>query len=47
MLGQAELDDLLSQRDRLNQQLQMMFDEQTDPWGIKVSAVEVKQVDLP
>jgi regulator of protease activity HflC (stomatin/prohibitin superfamily) len=47
VLGQAELDDLLAQRDRLNQQLQQILDEQTGPWGIKVSAVEVKQVDLP
>jgi regulator of protease activity HflC (stomatin/prohibitin superfamily) len=47
ILGQAELDDLLSERDRLNQQLQQILDNQTDPWGIKVSAVEVKHVDLP
>jgi len=47
VLGQAELDDLLSERDRLNQQLQQILDNQTDPWGIKVSAVEVKHVDLP
>jgi len=47
ILGQAELDDLLSQRDQLNQQLQHILDTQTDPWGIKVSAVEVKHVDLP
>jgi regulator of protease activity HflC (stomatin/prohibitin superfamily) len=47
VLGQAELDDLLAQRDRLNQQLQQILDTQTDPWGIKVSAVEVKHVDLP
>ena len=47
VLGQAELDDLLSQRDRLNQQLQKILDHQTDPWGIKVSSVEVKHVDLP
>jgi regulator of protease activity HflC (stomatin/prohibitin superfamily) len=47
VLGQVELDDLLSQRDRLNQQLQHILDQQTDPWGIKVSAVEVKHVDLP
>jgi regulator of protease activity HflC (stomatin/prohibitin superfamily) len=47
VLGQAELDDLLAQRDRLNQQLQQILDEHTDPWGIKVSAVEVKHVDLP
>jgi regulator of protease activity HflC (stomatin/prohibitin superfamily) len=47
VLGQAELDDLLAQRDQLNQQLQKILDTQTDPWGIKVSAVEVKHVDLP
>jgi regulator of protease activity HflC (stomatin/prohibitin superfamily) len=47
VLGQAELDDLLAQRDRLNQQLQKILDHQTDPWGIKVSSVEVKHVDLP
>jgi regulator of protease activity HflC (stomatin/prohibitin superfamily) len=47
ILGQAELDDLLAERDRLNQQLQTILDAQTDPWGIKVSAVEVKHVDLP
>ncbi len=47
VLGQAELDDLLSQRDRLNQQLTKILDHETEPWGIKVSAVEVKNVDLP
>ena len=47
VLGQAELDDLLAQRERLNQELQQILDHQTDPWGIKVSAVEVKHVDLP
>ena len=47
VLGQAQLDDLLAERDRLNQQLQQILDHQTDPWGIKVSAVEVKHVDLP
>jgi regulator of protease activity HflC (stomatin/prohibitin superfamily) len=47
ILGQAELDDLLAERDRLNTQLQQILDTQTDPWGIKVSAVEVKHVDLP
>jgi regulator of protease activity HflC (stomatin/prohibitin superfamily) len=47
VLGQAELDDLLAERDRLNQQLQQILDSQTDPWGIKVSAVEVKHFDLP
>src|SRR6185295_1802809 len=47
VLGQAELDDLLSERDKLNVQLQEMIDRHTDPWGIKVSMVEVKNVDLP
>ena len=47
VLGQAELDDLLASRERLNQELQRILDNQTDPWGIKVSAVEVKHVDLP
>jgi len=47
VLGTAELDDLLSQRDRLNQQLTRILDTETEPWGIKVSAVEVKNVDLP
>jgi regulator of protease activity HflC (stomatin/prohibitin superfamily) len=47
VLGQVELDDLLSQRERLNQDLQHILDSRTDPWGIKVSAVEVKHVDLP
>jgi regulator of protease activity HflC (stomatin/prohibitin superfamily) len=47
VLGQAELDELLADRDRLNAQLQQILDHQTDPWGIKVSAVEVKHVDLP
>ena len=47
VLGQVELDDLLSERDRLNVQLQQILDQHTDPWGIKVSSVEVKHVDLP
>jgi len=47
VLGQVELDDLLSERDRLNVQLQQILDQRTDPWGIKVSSVEVKHVDLP
>lgn len=47
VLGQAELDELLAARERLNQELQHILDTQTDPWGIKVSAVEVKHVDLP
>ena len=47
VLGQAELDELLSEREKLNDQLQEIIDSQTDPWGIKVSMVEVKHVDLP
>jgi len=47
IIGQAELDDLLSNREKLNSQLQEIIDKQTDPWGIKVSNVEVKHVDLP
>jgi regulator of protease activity HflC (stomatin/prohibitin superfamily) len=45
--GQAELDDLLAERDRINLQLQEIIDLQTEPWGVKVRAVEVKQIDLP
>ncbi|MFQ5477463.1 MAG: slipin family protein [Candidatus Binatia bacterium] len=45
--GQGELDDLLSERERINQQIQEILDEQTDPWGIKVVSVEVKHIDLP
>ena len=47
VLGQASLDDLLAERDRLNQELQNILDQHAEPWGIKVSAVEVKHVDLP
>ena len=47
VLGQVELDDLLSERERLNAQLQEILDRQTEPWGVKVASVEVKQVDLP
>jgi len=47
VLGQVELDDLLSRREKLNVKLQEILDQQTDAWGIKVSLVEVKQVDLP
>ncbi len=47
VLGQAELDHLLSERDKLNDQLQEIIDAHTDPWGVKVSSVEVKHVDLP
>ncbi len=47
VLGQAELDELLSSREQINTQLQRLIDAATDPWGIKVSMVEVKHVDLP
>jgi regulator of protease activity HflC (stomatin/prohibitin superfamily) len=47
VLGQVELDELLSAREKINHELQSILDNQTDPWGIKVSAVEVKHVDLP
>ncbi len=47
VLGQSELDDLLSQREKINQRLQQIIDAHTEPWGIKVSNVEVKQIDLP
>jgi len=47
VLGQASLDDLLSQRDVINQKLQEIIDRQTEPWGIKVTAVEIKDVALP
>jgi len=47
VLGQAELDDLLSERDKINLQLQQIIDQQTEPWGIKVSVVEVKDLELP
>jgi regulator of protease activity HflC (stomatin/prohibitin superfamily) len=47
ILGQQELDELLSERDKLNQALQQVIDRQTEPWGVKVSVVEVKNVDLP
>jgi regulator of protease activity HflC (stomatin/prohibitin superfamily) len=47
VLGQADLDELLSEREKLNDKLQMIIDQHTDPWGIKVSMVEVKHVDLP
>ncbi|MEE8476003.1 MAG: slipin family protein [Myxococcota bacterium] len=45
--GQAELDELLADREAINQKLQQIIDEQTEPWGVKVRAVEVKQIDLP
>ncbi len=47
VLGQSELDEILSKRDKLNLQLQKIIDAHTDPWGVKVSNVEIKQVDLP
>jgi regulator of protease activity HflC (stomatin/prohibitin superfamily) len=47
ILGQSALDDLLSEREKINQQLQVIIDEQTEPWGVKVSVVEVKDVELP
>jgi regulator of protease activity HflC (stomatin/prohibitin superfamily) len=47
ILGQSELDELLAERDKINRALQQIIDHQTEPWGIKVSAVEVKHVDLP
>jgi len=47
ILGQVELDDLLSEREKLNKELQTVLDKHTDPWGIKVALVEIKQVDLP
>jgi len=47
VLGQSELDELLAQRDKLNQMLQGIIDEHTDPWGVKVSTVEIKEVELP
>lgn len=47
VLGQSELDDLLAHRDKINQELQQILDRQTDSWGVKVSNVEVKHIDLP
>jgi len=47
VLGQAELDELLAHRDKINQTLQEIIDRQTDPWGIKVTSVEIKDVALP
>src|ERR687889_844301 len=47
VLGQSTLDDLLSEREKINEQLQRIIDEQTEPWGVKVSIVEVKDVELP
>lgn len=45
--GQSDLDELLAERDKINQRLQQIIDDHTEPWGIKVSSVEVKQIDLP
>ena len=47
ILGQFELDELLSERDKINEKLQLILDKHTDPWGIKISLVEVKHIDLP
>lgn len=47
VLGQSELDDILSQRDKINHKLQQIIDTNTEPWGVKVTNVEVKQIDLP
>lgn len=47
VLGQSQLDELLAERDKINRELQQIIDEQTEPWGVKVTTVEVKQVDLP
>lgn len=47
VLGQSELDELLAERDKINRELQKIIDKQTEPWGIKVSNVEVKHIDLP
>ena len=47
VLGQSELDELLAERDKLNRELQRIIDDHTDPWGIKVSVVEIKEVELP
>ena len=47
IVGQSELDELLSEREKINQRLQKIIDEQTDPWGIKVSTVEIKEVEVP
>lgn len=47
VLGQAHLDELLSERDKINQELQQIIDQQTDPWGVKVTTVEVKDVEMP
>jgi len=47
IIGQSDLDEVLGEREKLNQQLQKIIDDQTDPWGVKVSVVEIKEVELP
>ncbi len=47
ILGQSELDDILAEREKINRELQMIIDQHTEPWGIKIANVEVKQIDLP
>lgn len=47
IMGQSDLDEILSERDKLNRRLQQIIDENTEPWGIKVTSVEIKQIDLP
>jgi len=47
ILGQSDLDELLSERESINRKLQAIIDEHTEPWGVKVTSVEVKQIDLP
>ncbi len=47
IIGQFELDDLLSSRDKINREMQKIIDAQTDPWGVKISSVEIKHIDLP
>ncbi len=47
VIGQFELDDLLSNRDKINKEMQTIIDTQTDPWGVKISSVEIKHIDLP
>ena len=47
IMGQSDLDEILSEREKLNRRLQQIIDENTEPWGIKVTSVEIKQIDLP